>query len=60
MRQEVGRFLVLFKGGEYRVSPRFYLFVCDIKQRGGLMLIKGTKGMSQDIFVCPQEWKDTL
>ena len=60
MRQEVGRFLVLFKGGEYRVSPRFYLFISDIKQRGGLMLIKGTKGMSQDIFVCPQEWKDTL
>ena len=33
MRWEGGRFLVLFKGGEYRVSPRFYLFVSDVNQR---------------------------
>ena len=26
VRWEGGRFLVLFKGGEHRVSPRFYLF----------------------------------
>ena len=31
-RWEGGRFLVLFKGGEHRVSPRFYLFVSDINQ----------------------------
>ena len=29
---EGGRFLVLFKGGEDRMSPRFYLFVSDINQ----------------------------
>ena len=48
VRWEGGRFLVLFMGGEHRVSPRFYLFVSDLNQgekRGGLMLIKGMKGM---------------
>ena len=30
---EGGRFLVLSKGGEHRVSPKFYLFVCDVNQR---------------------------
>ena len=29
---EGGRFLALFKGGEDRMSPRFYLFVSDINQ----------------------------
>ena len=33
VRWEGGRFLVLFKGGGYRVSPRFYLFC--------LMLVNG-------------------
>ena len=37
VRWHGGRFLVLFKGGECRMSPRFYLFVSE-------MLIKGTKG----------------
>ena len=32
VRREGGSFLVLFKGGEYRVSPRFYLFVSDVNQ----------------------------
>ena len=32
VRWEGGRFLVLFKGGEHRVSPRFYLFVSDVNQ----------------------------
>ena len=32
VRWEGGRFLVLFKGGEHRVSPRFYLFVSDVDQ----------------------------
>ena len=27
-----GTFLVLFKGRERRVSPRFYLFVFDVNQ----------------------------
>ena len=37
VRWEGGRFLVLFKDGEHRVSPRFYLLF--------LMLIKKIKGM---------------
>ena len=32
VRWEGGRFLVLFRGGEHRVSPRFYLFVYDVNQ----------------------------
>ena len=32
VRSEGGRFLVLFKGGECRVTPRFYLFVSDLNQ----------------------------
>ena len=30
VRWEGGRLLVLFKGGEHRVSPRFNLFVSDV------------------------------
>ena len=32
VRWEGGMFLVLFKGGERRVSPRFHLFVSDVNQ----------------------------
>ena len=32
VRWEGERFLVLFKDGEHRVSPRFYLFVSDVNQ----------------------------
>ena len=32
VRWEGGRFLVLFKGGEHSVSPRFHLFVFDVNQ----------------------------
>ena len=32
VRWEGGKFLVLFKGGEHRVSPRFYHFVSDVNQ----------------------------
>ena len=32
VRWEGGRFLILFKGGKHRVSPRFYLFVSDVNQ----------------------------
>ena len=28
-----GRFLVLFKSGRHRVSPRFHLFVSDVVQQ---------------------------
>ena len=32
VRWESERFLVLFKGGEHRLSTRFYLFVSDVNQ----------------------------
>ena len=32
VRWEGGKFLVLFKGGGCRVSPRFHLFVFDVNQ----------------------------
>ena len=32
VRWEGGRFLVLCKGGERRVSPRFHFFVSDVNQ----------------------------
>ena len=32
MKWEGVRFLVLFKRGEQRVSPRFYLFISDVNQ----------------------------
>ena len=35
VRWEDGRLLVLFKGGEHRVNPRFYLFVSDVNQDNG-------------------------
>ena len=28
-----GRFLVLFKSGGHRVSPRFHLFISDVDQQ---------------------------
>ena len=32
IRWEGGKFLVLFKSGKHRVSPRFCLFVSDVHQ----------------------------
>ena len=32
VRWEGGKFLVLFKGGEYRISARFCLFFTDVNQ----------------------------
>ena len=32
VRWEGERFLILFKVGEHRVSPRFYFFVSDVNQ----------------------------
>ena len=43
VRREGGRLLVLFKGGEHRVSPRFNLFVSDVNQ--------GNKGDGLKIFL---------
>ena len=43
MRWEGWKFLALFKGGEYRLSPRFYLFVSDVNQ--------GNKGDGLKIFL---------
>ena len=33
MKWQGGAFLVLFKSGERRVSPRFHLFVYDVDQQ---------------------------
>ena len=44
VRWEGGRLLVLLKSGEYRGSPRFYLFVSDVNQRN--------KGDGLKIFLC--------
>ena len=43
VRWDGWRFLVLFKGGEHRVSPRFYLFVSDVNQ--------GSEGDGLKIFL---------
>ena len=32
VRQKGGRHLVLFKGREHKMSPRFHLFVSDVNQ----------------------------
>ena len=53
VRSEGGGFLVLFKGGECRVTPRFHLLVSDINQR------KERAGWIQDFLVWVQEWKDS-
>ena len=53
VRLEGGEFLVLFKGGECRVTPRFHLFVSDVNQG------KEKAGWIQDFLVWPQEWKDS-
>ena len=47
-----GRFLVLFKGGEHRTSPRFYLFVSDVNQ--------GNEGDGLKIFLRAHRDRKTL
>ena len=49
---EGGRFLVLFKGGEDRMSPRFYLFLSDVNQ--------GNKGDGLKIFLCTRRYGKIL
>ena len=51
---EVGRFLVLFKGGGCRVSPRFYLFVSNNNQENNGV------GWVRDFLVWLQGWEDSL
>ena len=54
VRQKDGRYLVLFKGGGHKMSPRFHLLVFDVNQ--------GNKGVGwvQDFLVWLQGWKDPL
>ena len=53
MRQKGGRYLVLFKDGGHKMSPRFHLFLSDVNQ--------GYKGLGwvQDFLAWPQRWKDS-
>ena len=48
VRLEGGGFLVMSKGGECRVTPRFHSFVSDINQG------KEKAGWIQDLLVWPQ------
>ena len=50
---EGGRFLVLFKGGGYRVSPRFHLIVSDVNQRNEEAV------WVQDFLAWPLGWKNS-
>ena len=52
VRQKGVMYLVLFKGGGHKLSPRFHLFVSDVNQ--------GNKEVRwvQNFLACPQEWKD--
>ena len=48
VRSEGGGFLIFFKGGECRVTPRFYIFVSDVNQG------KEKAGWIQDFLVWSQ------
>ena len=52
VRQKVERYLVLFKDGGHKMSPRFHLFVSDVNQ--------GNKRVVwvQDFLAWPQGWKN--
>ena len=52
VRWEGVRFLVLFKGGEHRMSPRFYLFLSDVNQ--------GNEGDRLKTFLCACRDEKTL
>ena len=53
VRREVGRYLVLFKGGAHKMSPRLHLFVSDV--------IQGNKEVVwvQDFLGWSQGWKSS-
>ena len=53
VRLEGGGFLVLLKGRECRVIPRFHLFVSDVNQG------KENAGWIQNFLVWLQEWKES-
>ena len=48
-----GKYLVLFKGGGYKMSPRLHIFVSDVSL--------GNEGLGwvQDFLAWPQGWKDS-
>ena len=52
VRWEGGKFLVLFKGGKHRISPRFCLFFTDVNQ--------GNEGVGLKIFLCVHRDGKTL
>ena len=52
VRQKGGRYLVLFKGGGHKMSPRFHLFVSDVNQWNEEVR------WVQDFLAWPQGWKD--
>ena len=51
VRPEGRGFLVLFKDGECRVTPRFHFFVSEVNQG------KEKAGWIEDSFLWTQEWK---
>ena len=53
VRQKGGRYLVLFKDGGHKVSPKFHLFVSDANQ--------GNEGLGwvQDFLAWLQGWKNS-
>ena len=52
MKWQGERFLVVFNGGECRVTPRFHLFVSDADQ------LNDGAGWVQDDFAWPQILKE--
>ena len=53
VRQKGGRYVVLFKSGGHKMSPKFHLFVSDIDQ--GNEEVRGV----QDFLAWSQGWKDS-
>ena len=54
VERQGGRFMVLFKSGGCKVSPRFHILVFDVDQPRN----EGA-GWVQDYSVWPQGWKDS-
>ena len=52
VREKGGRYLVLFKDEGHKMSPRFHLFVSDVKGNKGV-------GWVQDFLAWPQGWTDS-
>ena len=63
VRWKVGRLLVLFKCGEHRVSPRFYVFVSDLNRgnkRGLSDVNQGDELGELKIFLFARRYGKTL